>query len=222
MPLTIRYVSHLEEVVAPAVEFLECDRDLFAQPRIVVPTAGAKAWLWSELARRVGQSGGPAGRGDGIVAHVELAYPGTILSLLQPARSREPDPWSFDRLTFAVLHVITQPDADHLGIPFDVHREPLSAARRIAGLFDEYQVRRPGMILEWERPGENRVLAPTANDEQRDGVPVPALLRDADQWQFDLWRAVRRHIDASSPPARRSVAHLSRRDPILVAGLQSL
>ncbi|MFM8952307.1 MAG: exodeoxyribonuclease V subunit gamma [Planctomycetaceae bacterium] len=222
MPLAIRYVSHLEEVVAPAVEFLERDRDLFAQPRIVVPTAGAKAWLWSERARRVGQSGGPAARGDGIVAHVELAYPGTILSLLQPPRSREPDPWSFDRLTFAALHVITQPDADQLGIPFDVHREPLAAARRIAGLFDEYQVRRPGMILEWERPGENRVLAPTANDEQRDGIPVPALLRDADQWQFDLWRAVRRHIDANSPPARRSVAHLSRRDPILVAGLQSL
>ena len=222
MPLAIRYVSHLEEVVAPTVEFLERDRDLFAQPRIVVPTAGAKAWLWSELARRLGQSGGATGRGDGIVAHVELAYPGTILSLLQPPRSREPDPWSFDRLTFAVLHVITQPDADQLGIPFDVHREPLSAARRIAGLFDEYHVRRPGMILEWERPGENRVLAPTANDEQRDGVPVPALLRDADHWQFDLWRAVRRHIAAASPPARRSVEHLPRRDPILVAGLQSL
>lgn len=222
MPLAIRYVSHLEEVVAPAVEFLERDRDLFAQPRIVVPTAGAKAWLWSELARRLGQSGGSTGRGDGIVAHVELAYPGTIPSLLQPPRGREPDPWSFDRLTFAVLHVIAQPDADQLGIPFDVHREPLSAARRIAGLFDEYHVRRPGMILEWERPGENRVLAPTANDEQRDGIPVPALLRDADHWQFDLWRAVRRHIGATSPPARRSVEHLLRRDPILVAGLQSL
>jgi exodeoxyribonuclease V gamma subunit len=222
MPLTIRYVSHLEEVVRPAVEFLERDRDLFARPRIVVPTAGAKAWLWSALARRVGQSGGSVGRGDGIVAHVELAYPGTILSLLQPARGREPDPWSFDRLTFAVLHVIVQPDADQFGIPFGVHREPLSAARRIAGLFDAYHVRRPGMILEWERLGENRVLAPTANDEQRDGVPVPTLLRDPDQWQFDLWRAVRRHIGVVSPPARRSIDLLPSRDPILVAGLQSL
>jgi exodeoxyribonuclease V gamma subunit len=222
MPLVIRYVSHLEEIVAPTVEFLERDRDLFAKPRIVVPTAGAKAWLWSELARRVGQSGGATGRGDGIVAHVELAYPGTIQSLLQPARGREPDPWSFDRLTFAVLHVITRPDAARLGIPFDVHREPLSAARRIAGLFDDYHVRRPGMILEWERPGENRVLSPTANDEQCDGIPVPALLRDADQWQFDLWREVRQHINAESPPARRSVAHAPQHDPILVAGLQSL
>lgn len=222
MPLAIRYVSHLEEVVAPAVEFLERDRDLFAKPRIVVPTAGAKAWLWSQLARRVGQSGGATGRGDGIVAHVELAYPGTILSLLQPPRGREPDPWSFDRLTFAVLHVITRPDADQLAIPFDVHREPLSAARRIAGLFDDYHVRRPAMIREWERPGENRVLSPTANDEQRDGIPVPTLLRDADQWQFDLWRAVRQHIGVESPPARRSVEHLPSRDPILVAGLQSL
>ncbi|MCE9629161.1 MAG: exodeoxyribonuclease V subunit gamma [Planctomycetia bacterium] len=218
MPLAIRYVSSLREILDPAEEFLSRDRDLFAKPRIVVPTAGAKAWLWSELATRLGAGGG----GDGIVANVEISYPGTLLSLLQPPRSREPDPWSFDRLTFAVLDVITGPDADALGIPFDVHREPLLTARRIAGLFDEYHVRRPGMILEWDRDTPTRHMNPTANDVQQNGEPIPDLLPDQDRWQFDLWRIVRQRIARKSPPARASVAHRGPHSPLLVAGLQSL
>jgi exonuclease V gamma subunit len=50
--------------------------------------------------------------------------------------------------------------------------EPLLTARRIAGFFDNCYVRRPGMIREWERDEENPVQEPTANDEQRDGVPA--------------------------------------------------
>ena len=127
MSLAIRYVSSLREILRPAEEFLSRDPDPFATPRIVVPTAGAKAWLWGELARRLGAGGGP----DGIVANVDISYPGTILSLLQPPRGREPDPWSFDRLTFAVLDVLAGPDAAALGIPFDVHRDPPACSTSI-------------------------------------------------------------------------------------------
>jgi len=221
MPLQIFHVERLADVVGHAAEFLDRDHDIFARPRIVVPTAGAKAWLHDRLARRLGTSG--QGSDDGIVANVEILFPGALADLLQPpADPRHPDPWTLDRLTFAVLAVITEPAAAALGIPGDVAREPLLTARRIAGLFDGYHVRRPGMILEWERSEENPVLAPTANDEQRDGEPVPAKLRDGDLWQFHLWRAVRRRINAPSPPARRSVAHHASRDRILVAGVQSL
>jgi exodeoxyribonuclease V gamma subunit len=224
MPLAIRYVRSLADVVEPAVEFLSRPVDLFARQRIVVPTAGAKAWLAAKLAERLGASRGPDGQParDGIVANVEFSYPGTIVGLLQPDRGGEPDPWSFDRLTFAVLAVITGPDAGTLGIPFDVKREPLLAARRIAGLFDEYHVRRPAMILEWARDKPNRVLSPTANDEVTDGHPVPDPLRDGDRWQVDLWRAVHRLVDKPSPPARISVGHKPHAGPLLVAGLQSL
>ena len=110
MSLIISYVERLEDVVQPAVEFLSRERDLFAKPRIVVPTAGAKAWLWSELARELGGATGQDGKnlGDGIVANVEISYPGTIMSLLQPKwKPGDRDPWSFDALTFAVLDVIT-------------------------------------------------------------------------------------------------------------------
>ncbi|MFM1997995.1 MAG: exodeoxyribonuclease subunit gamma, partial [Planctomycetota bacterium] len=217
MPLSISFISRFEDVLEPARAFLSRDGDLFAKPRIVVPTAGAKAWLWSELAKTLGAS-----RGDGIVANVEISYPGTILALLQPPRGREPDPWDFDRLTFTVLDVITGPAAAALGLPIEIGREPLSTARRIAGLFDEYHVRRPGMILEWERPEENPVLEPTANDVQHDGSAVPASLRDGDRWQFRLWREVRRRIGQPSPPARRGVEHDQSRQPLLIAGLQSL
>jgi exodeoxyribonuclease V gamma subunit len=221
MPLQISYIERLVDVVAHAVEFLSRDGDLFARPRIVVPTAGAKAWLHDRLARELGTSG--AGRGDGIVANVDFSYPGMISALLQPPRdARIPDPWSLDRLTFAVLDVITGPAAAALGIPFDVAREPLLAARRIATLFDDYHVRRPGMILEWERETENPVLAPTANDEQLGGEPVAASLREGDLWQFRTWRAVRRRIDQPSPAARRGIAHQPNHERLLVAGLQSL
>ena len=221
MPLTIRYVERLEDVLEPAREFLARDRDLFARPRIVVPNAGTKAWLHDRLARELGASG--PGRGDGIVANVEILYPGAILALLQPPPDpRTPDPWSLDRLTFAVLDTIMNLDPVELGMPFPVEGEPLLVARRIAGLFDEYHVRRPGMILEWERGKGNPVLAPTANDVQHDGHPVPASLRESDLWQFTVWRAVRRRIDGPSPPARRGVGHQPSREPLLVAGLESL
>ena len=218
MPLSIRSVSCLHDVLPPAVAFLSRPVGLFARPRIVVPNPGARAWLAAELARALGSRGG----GDGIVANVEISFPGTITGLLQPARSDAADPWSFDRLTFAVLDVITGPNAASLDLPFDASREPLMAAHRIAGLFDSYHVRRPGMILEWEREHPNRVLSPTANDEQQDGEPVPDKLRDGDRWQFELWRAVRHRIGSPSPPARLSLDHQPNRDPLLVAGVQSL
>jgi exodeoxyribonuclease V gamma subunit len=218
MPLSIRAVTSLQDVLPPAVAFLSRPADLFARPRIVVPNPGARAWLTAELARALGTRGG----GDGIVANVEISFPGTITGLLQPVRSDAPDPWSFDRLTFSVLDVITGPDAATLDLPFDVARGPLMAAHRIAGLFDSYHVRRPGMILEWEREHPNRVLSPTANDEQQDGVPVPDKLRDGDRWQFELWRAVRHRIGSPSPPARLSLEHRPSPAPLLVAGVQSL
>jgi len=219
MALQINNVERLEDVVEPAVAFLSRDRYLFARPRIVVPTAGAKAWLYDRLARELGADG----REDGVVAHVDMGFPGTITSLLQPAREADsPDPWSFDRLTFAVLAVITGEDAASLKIPFDVTREPLLSARRIAGLFDNYHVRRPAMILEWERGDGNRFLNPTANDEQRDGHPVPATLRDTDDWQFKVWRAVRRLIGEPSPPSRGGLVDGATHDPLFIAGMQSL
>ena len=51
MPLSISYVRSLDEVIDAAAIFLSREGDLFVPQRIVVPTAGAKAWLVAELAK---------------------------------------------------------------------------------------------------------------------------------------------------------------------------
>lgn len=215
--MKIAYVERFEDVVEPLIDFLGQPRDLFAKPRIVVPTAGAKAWLWSKLANELGASGGD----DGIVANVEISYPGTILSLLMPARGREVDPWSFDRLTFAVLDVITGTGAEKFTIPGDVKQEPLLAARRIAGLFDEYHVRRPAMIARWQK-GQD-VLSPVASQSRSvDGDWAAEKLGGNDGWQYGVWRAVVDRIGTGGPLDRLSIANLPSREPLFLAGLQSL
>ena len=102
MPLSIRYVRSLDEVVDPAVEFLSRPTDLFTRQRIVVPTAGARAWLAAKLAERLGASIGP----DGIVANVEFSYPGTISSLISEGVRPDADPWDVDQLTFTILETL--------------------------------------------------------------------------------------------------------------------
>lgn len=217
MPLRVKLVRCLADVVPAVVRFLSSPGDPFLRQRIIVPHAGARAWLESMLASRLGASGPDTG--DGILANVALTFPGSIAALLQPPRD-EPDPWSIDRLTFAVLHALAHDSS--LALPAELARHPLLEARRIAGRFDAYHVRRPTMIREWDRDPPNPVLSPTTSDEMHDGVPVPDKLPPADRWQFDLWRSVRRTIGEPPPPSRLSADHQAGRGPILVAGLESL
>lgn len=215
MPLTVSCIERLDDVVAHAVAFLSRDGDLFARPRIVVPTAGAKAWLHDRLARELGTSG--PGRGDGIVANVEFSYPGTISALLQPVDREAPaiDPWDVEQLTFTILAVIAHSPA--LAAVVKRAGGPLLAARRIADRFDHYHFRRPGMILEWEA-GHAR-LNPAADDQ---GRTLETKLRDSDRWQYDLWREVNRRIAAPCPPVRDRDPQGPGPDAVLVAGLQGL
>ena len=217
MPLRVQLVRCFADVLPAAVRFLSRPGDPFLGQRIIVPNAGARAWLESMLATRLGASD-PDAR-DGIVANVEITYPGSIPALLQPVRSR-PDPWGIDRLTFAVLEALARDES--LALPFDRTRTPLLEARRIAGRFDAYHVRRPAMIREWDRTPPNPVLSPTTGDEIHDGEPVPDKLPPADRWQFDLWRNARGRIAEPPPPSRLSAAHQRNRGPLLVAGLESL
>jgi exodeoxyribonuclease V gamma subunit len=217
MPLRVQLVRCFVDVVPAAVRFLSRPGDPFLRQRIIVPNAGARAWLESVLAARLGASEPPSR--DGIVANVEITYPGSIPALLQPSRGGA-DPWGIDRLSFAVLEALVRDGS--LDLPFDRTGAPLLDARRIAGRFDEYHVRRPAMIREWDRTPPNPVLSPTTGDEIHDGEPVPDKLPAADRWQFDLWRRVRGRIAEPPPPGRLSPDHQRDRGPLLVAGLESL
>jgi exodeoxyribonuclease V gamma subunit len=214
MPLVIEYVSSLEEVIEPALGQLTRPlADLFTRQRIVVPTAGAKAWLADELAHRLGRRG----PGDGIIANVDFSYPGTISQLLDAATARH-DPWAVEPLVFTVLEVIAGNPA------YDPIRRraggPLLAARRIADRFDRYHFRRPGMILEWE--AGRACLSPTADDATASGVRRARPLAREDRWQFELWRELRDRIGQPSPPARERQAEGPAPEAVLVAGLESM
>ena len=210
MSLQVQYVSRLSDVLAPALEYLRQPVDIFTKQHIVVPTAGVKAWLMSEVAKQLGTSN--SNSQDGIIANVEVDFPGSLTKFLKPQVMGERDPWLIENLTFHVLDVISA-DAQYEPI---IKRSggPLIAARAIADRFDRYHVRRPAMIRLWEQ-GKGTV-SPTAHN------PNAKQLNATDMWQFQLWSEVRKRIGQPSPAARKP--ELSSKTPkqILVVGFQSL
>jgi len=221
MPLSISFVHSLGDVIDSAARFLSRPGDLFVPQRIVVPTAGAKAWLVAELAQRLGANKTTNGSfgGDGIVANVAFSYPGTISSLISADTRPPDDPWAVERLAFTILEVLVEDAAGTRTFSRFVERAggPLLAARRIADRFDHYHFRRPGMMLEWE--AGKPVLSPEADTV---GGRVDRPLSQRDRWQFDLWQRVRKAIAEPSPPARERTAEGPAPEAVLVAGLQGL
>ena len=72
MAIEFTYARRLEEIIQPAVDYLShATGEFFVKQRIIVPTAGIKAWLLAELATRLGATDA------GIVAKylVECAVP---------------------------------------------------------------------------------------------------------------------------------------------------
>ncbi len=210
MSLQVEYVSRLTDVLQPVVDYLRQPVDLFAKQHIVVPTAGVKAWLMSEVAKQLGTSG--IGKTDGVIANVEIDFPGSLTKFLKPNVSDEHDQWLIENLMFHVLDVISadsqyQPLIDRLG-------GQLKAARAMADRFDRYHVRRPAMIRLWEQG--KPAVSPTAHN------PNAKQLNATDMWQFELWSAVRKRIGQPSPAGR--TPELSAKTPkqILVVGFQSL
>lgn len=183
--------------------------DPFAAEVVAVPTRGVERWLTHRIGGALGTS---QGRTDGVCANVEFPFPGRLVGdLLAEATGvdRHEDPWRPERLVWPLLDVIDasidQPWlgllASHLGHGADAEPTPddaatdalrrgrrFATARHLADLFDRYHVYRPEMVLRW---------AAGAGDDE-----VP---RDA-RWQPNLWRALRSHVDASSPPERTADA----------------
>ncbi|MFA5774379.1 MAG: exodeoxyribonuclease V subunit gamma [Ilumatobacteraceae bacterium] len=214
MPLRVDYVGRLDDIIEPAVEYLSRPVDLFYRQHLVVPTAGVKAWLLPELAKHLGTSG----KQDGVVANVQVDYPGSLARFLTPKQDGQVDKWSIQNLTFVLLEIIANNPA-YVEI---IKRSggPLLAARAIADRFDRYHVRRPAMIRQWE----NKIptLSPTASDEFRDDQRVTKQLDKSDIWQYELWRKAREQIDEPSSPARQQSSKDGIPKELLVAGLQTL
>jgi exodeoxyribonuclease V gamma subunit len=156
-----------------------------------VSSQAMRRWLQLELAGHLGASG--RGTGDGVAANFDLPLPGWLrIRVLQTDRGEdEPDPWEIERLVWSVLAVGDAAVGDVMlegfnSVPDGASR--YAKARRVADLFDRYHVHRPGMVRQWA----------AHNDVGGLGRALPSH----QLWQPHLWRAVRDHIDAESPPER--------------------
>jgi len=155
--------------------------DPFDAELVLVPSAGVRAWLGARLAERLGATG----RGhDGIVANIDWQFPGRVVSVALGPESGL-GAWETDPLTWAVYDELVA-DGPRYGQPADAAR-----ARAIADLFDGYTLRRPTMVLGWERGGDDLV----------GGRPIP----DSQRWQPELWRAVRDRLGVSDADAMRQL-----------------
>jgi exodeoxyribonuclease V gamma subunit len=168
--------------------------DPFTPEVVAVPTAGIERWVAQELSLRLGTA--PGAR-DGICANVDFPFPGTLVTRALEAAAGLPedgDPWSPDRLVWAVLARFEErpdprlwgPAQTHLAAADDGRR--YQAARHVADLFDRYAVHRPEMVRAWSA---DRDLGP---DLQAIGA------RHA--WQPRAWRTLRQALDVPSTAER--------------------
>ena len=230
MGLNIQYVPHLAASLDPVADFLQTSiegADLFQREYVIVPTAGVKAWLMPELARRFGAR---PGFGDGIAMNIEVGYVGMLNRFISPERVTSDDPWSIDRMTARLLTIFSQ-NPDHVYYQDLIERcgGPLRAARRMADRFDRYAVRRPGMIVAWENGSP--ILTAESSTEVLDNEYVMRALSNEQMPQFELWRELRAAIDQPSWPMVTaqlldSIANGTKIEGVpvrlLVVGLQSL
>jgi exodeoxyribonuclease V gamma subunit len=176
--------------------------DPFSHEVVAVPTRGVERWVAQSLATRLGAAHEHA---DGVCAGVDFPSPARLMSAALSGVlgvDWRDDPWRADRLTWPVLAEIEavrgEPWAGALwsfieGRPPDRRLRERSGRRwatasHLATLYGRYGVQRPGMIAAWL--------------EGRDVDASGAELGPGLAWQAELWRRVRRRIDAPSAAER--------------------
>ncbi len=187
MALQVRFVSSVNDVVEPVVEYLtvnDSSLDLFEPQYLIVPTAGVKAWLAPKIAARLGAT---EGVNDGVLMNVRIGYAGMLNSILRGGINDDRDPWSIENMTMALLHILTNDSSNYSDLEAK-HGGKLRAARALADRFDRYAARRPSLIRNWERAHSTNELLGA------DSAQV--------EWQYLLWRQLRSQIGVPSWPAR--------------------
>ncbi len=167
--------------------------DVFERLVVAVPTAGVRDWLTRRLSVELG-----------IAANIEMPFPGRFFAEAIGLDEAD-DPWSVERLTWAVLEVLDTGVVDVPGWTAASGDSPISrrfaVARRIADLFDRYATTRPEILLQWQRgvrgDGTLRATAlggvSVPGDEHTVGGLPPSM-----EWQYDLWRDVAKLIGTPS------------------------
>lgn len=195
MTLHVWRSERADGLLAPLADLLaQLPPDPFSPEVVAVPTAGIERWVAQELSLRLGTA---LGATDGICANVAFPFPGTLVTRALEAAAGLPedaDPWSPDRLVWAVLARFADRPDPHIWGPAQSHLAAdddgrrYQAARHLADLFDRYAVHRPEMVRAWS--------------SGRDVGPDLDAIGARHAWQPRAWRALRETLDVPSTAER--------------------
>ena len=174
MTLDLRIASRPEALLDALVERLaRIGDDPFAFDLIVVPNAGMREWLSTQLIARLG-----------VLSNVTFVFPAELTRLTLGAPEAADDPWRPERLAWHVLALMV--DGADLGrTPWDgLPPRPWTVARRVADLLERTASQRPDLVATW--------LADTGD----------AGLGPARGWQPVTLRALRARVGQPSAAER--------------------
>ncbi|MBD3409324.1 MAG: exodeoxyribonuclease V subunit gamma, partial [Ignavibacteriales bacterium] len=170
MSLRVEWSDRLELLAdALADDFRAGDESPFEAREVIVQSRGMERWISTAIAKR-----------NGCASNLRFPFPlAFLLSLFRAAglHASDVDRFESDRLAWAILRELDDaldepryaPVRAYLGLRgaaaarFDV-------AAQIADTFDRYLMRRPRMLMDWERSGGG-------------------------DWQGDLWRRLVKRLD---------------------------
>lgn len=194
--LTVFHADELEPLLeALAGRLSVAPENAFENDVVVVPNAGMKDAVLVGLAERLGATG--PSTADGIVANVDVMFPGRFISLALGMPSTaflDIDPWQLPHLAWPVLDVLHSGEVPSIPVPGGSAEHQWLLARRIADLFDRYASQREVMLREWAA-GRDHDAAFGAG-----GLASPLSAEHA--WQPEVWRAVARRLGTSTPAER--------------------
>jgi len=219
MPLAVAYYPSASEALPDALGHLGRATeatDLFGEVHVLVPTVGMRSWLSEKLASTLGSSG----LADGVVANVKFHMP-TVLARGTFAR-REDEQWSNERVVALLFEYFTTRarDSDGLATFVTTSGGPLSAAARLAGMFNKYSSRRLAMLRSWALGVAS--LMPVGLNAGAE-VSAPELTAN-DVWQYEAWRFVYEQIGQTHPRMDDSMLQQDARNltHLLVFGFETL
>lgn len=186
MTLDLRIAARPEALLDALDGWLSVVPDeVFAFDVVVVPNAGIREWVTTELLAR-----------HGVLSHVEFVFPAELTRRAIGLPRPEDDAWRPERLTWQVLALMA--DGVDLGAtPWQgLPQRPWVVARRVADLLERYATQRPDLVGAWTQ------------GEDTDGS---GALGPAQDWQARTWRAVRERVGRPSS-AERLLAHLEDAD----------
>jgi len=175
---------------------------------VCIQTPGMQRWIGIQLAAQ-----------EGISANLDFIFPGALMKRLAGVGAGEKASWAEkEDLVWRVLKVLknlpSEPIFEHINNYLKNDTDSTRSfrlARRIADIFDQYQIYRPDMVLDW--------LSPKPSQIPKD---------KSDIWQIETLRAVFQHKDTckttifSNTIKRCKDNHNLAKTPIHVFGISVL